>query len=64
MQPQGERAPAAHEHAADAAVAVSVATAATNDGWLAAAAHVFLTTAASHQLAKRPQSLQWLPAEA
>ena len=64
MQPQGERASAAHEHAADSTAAMSVATAAMSDGWLAAAARVFLTTAASQQLTKRPQSLAWLPAEA
>ena len=68
MQTQGERAPAAHEHAvdrtADSTAAVSVATAAMSDGWLAAAARVSLATAASQQLAERPQSLAWLSAEA
>ena len=54
VQPQGERASAAHEHTADGAAAMSVTTAAMSDGWLAAAARVFLTTAASQQLAKRP----------
>ena len=48
MQAQGERAPAALEHAVDSTVAECVVTAATTDGWLAAAARVFLATAASH----------------
>ena len=43
---------------------MSEATAAMSDGWLAAAARVALTTAASQQLAKRSQSLAWLSAEA
>ena len=34
------------------------------DGWLAAAARVSLATAALQQLAKRPQGLAWLSAEA
>ena len=48
---QGERASAAHEHALDSTAAVSVATAAMSDGWLAAAARVLLATVASQQLA-------------
>ena len=64
MKARGERASAPHEHAADSTAAVSVTTAAMSDGWLAAAARVLLTTAASQQLAKRPQSLAWLSAEA
>ena len=64
MQPQGERASAAHEHAHDSPAIVSVVTDAMSDGWLAAAARVFLTTAASQQHAERPRSVAWLPAEA
>ena len=64
MMAQGERASAAHEHALDSTAAVSVVTAAMSDGWLAAAARVLLASAASQQLAKRPQSLPWLRAEA
>ena len=60
----GERASDAHEHAVDSTAAVSVAMAAMSDGWLAAAERVSVTTAASQQLAKRPQSLAWLSAEA
>ena len=63
MQAQGERASAAHELAVDSTAAVSVATAATSDGWLAAAARVSLATAASQQLAQRPQSLARRSAE-
>ena len=64
VQAQGERASAAHEHTVDSTAAVSVATAAMSDAWLAAAARVSLATAASRELAKRPQSLAWLSAEA
>ena len=64
MQAPGERASAAHEHAADSTAVVSVATAAMSDGWLAAAARVSLATAASQQLARPPQSLPQLSAEA
>ena len=64
MQAQGERASAAHERVVDSTAAVIVATAATSDEWLAAAARVCLATAASQQLVKRPQSLAWPAAEA
>ena len=64
MLAQGERASAAHARAVDSTAAMSVATAAMSDGWLAAAAHVSLATAASQQLAERSQSLAWLSAEA
>ena len=64
MQTQGQRAPAAREHAVDSTAAVSIETVAMSGGLLGAAARVSLATTASQQLAKRPQSLAWLSAEA
>ena len=64
VQAPCERALAAHEHAVDSTAAVSLETAAVSDGWLAAAAHASVATAAPPQLVKRPQSLAWLFAEA
>ena len=52
MLAHGERAVAAHERAVESTAEMIVWA----DGWRAAVARVSLATAASQQLAKRPQS--------
>ena len=64
MKAQGDHASAARKPALDSTVAVIVATAAMSGCWLAAAARVSVASVAPQQLAKRPQRLVELSAEA
>ena len=59
MLGQSECAAAAHERAVESTTVMIAWT----DGWCTAVARVSLATAASQQLAKRPQSLAWLSGE-